>query len=247
MPKTETRTWLGLNQRTNERDLTPEHSPDTSNAFHFDGQLGKLGPRLGKTFGNRPGLDQGIVMYRGYDHPNRTGHFVYTADGTILDWDGTDRTAHKAPSKTAAINLTLSYPTTSATQASTAFTAFNAEDYLYARLDNFRVSYNGDVFTPGQLRFVVWVGFTVDGTVQYVTSQHFNDNNTSGDNDFDITGDYQYTHYGIMLPNKGSITKLAVKIDAISLAGVSGFAGWGNLGNLGARNFYAQVRCDGLV
>jgi len=248
MGQRETRTWLGLNKRTQENDLNQEQSPDTSNTAHYNGVVGLLGPRKGKTFGNRPAYDQSIVMYRPYSHPTGDGHFCYTADGTILDWDGTDKGSLKAPARTGAIDVTLTNYTTSTTQQCTAFTAFNAEDYVYARLDTLRITYGGYQYTPRQFKGIVYLGFVVDGNIVYFASQDFNDSRQADADKYDrLSGDYSYSHMGILLPSRGSITKIAVKLEVPDWAtGTANIVDSGGTPS-GGGDFTFRVRCSGLV
>ena len=119
----------GVNKRVQVADLPPGESPDATNCHYFDGQLGLLGPRKGRSFHNATAYGGGAVMglLRFYI-PGVRSWFVATTDGAIVEETAPYNDANpaytfgvrggKGQTLATPLSATVTYPATTATSTS---------------------------------------------------------------------------------------------------------------------------------
>jgi len=123
--------FAGLDKRTDPNDLSDAKSPDTTNMFLYKGQVGKMGPRLGKTFTNTQAYGDRIVGAFAGTQPNgKPVFFIPLANGNInvtplLSTNPTARDSGSLGSAFLAATLTetITFPDVTVKTGSTTFTS----------------------------------------------------------------------------------------------------------------------------
>ena len=212
--------WGGINRRMNPADLSPGESPDTTNTHFFDGQLGLLGPRKGRSFSIRPAYNlalSNVMPYRptGSDSPR---YIVATESGALLDWDGTDRgqawtvSAAGSQTTTAAATLTLTAPATSiaGTFAFTGAATYDATASLVAKMVDATLTWDITAECPWNVRLWFRYGVVVNGETYYLSTPFYT-TTESGTGTYRATGS-QVNKLAVLIPSTGSVTAVALAI-----------------------------------